>query len=234
MHADYSACTTFLCPASPTSALGRFARFGTHVSPRLFLVSVIGVRLSLSFRPDCACSATRGLGANPRIEPYALPGSDSPAGTARQSIELEESATPGHLLQPGRVVFERGPFLAAPGTRPKSVSREGVALVSQSVGYRTNFTPSLLRAEHSHPGECSFTQHSLPHARAQKCGAGAIASVWIRYRIGSPAFCRCARSAAGRMAMLHPHRVTSRVSARSRFSRTRSSRMTCSVLRPLR
>lgn len=28
-----------------------------------------------------------------------------PLGTARQSIELEESATSGHLLQPGRVVF---------------------------------------------------------------------------------------------------------------------------------
>ena len=28
-----------------------------------------------------------------------------PLGTARQSIELEESATPEHLLQPGRVVF---------------------------------------------------------------------------------------------------------------------------------
>jgi len=51
-------------------------------------MSVFGERRNLGFHPDDACSATRGLGADPGIRPYALPGSDSPAVTAKQSIEL--------------------------------------------------------------------------------------------------------------------------------------------------
>ncbi len=63
-----------------------------------------------------------------RIRPYALPGSDSPAGTARQSIELEESATLWDLLQPGRVAWRWRPFLASTATRPEPVPGEDVAL----------------------------------------------------------------------------------------------------------
>ena len=39
-----------------------------------------------------------------------------PLGTARQSIELEESATSEHLLQPGRVAFFVTPLYLPIGT----------------------------------------------------------------------------------------------------------------------
>lgn len=85
------------------------------------VVSVVGCRcapqpeLSPGSRVFCY---PRPRGRTVRIRPYALPGSDSPAGTARQSIELEESATLWDLLQPGRVAWRWRPFLASATTRP--------------------------------------------------------------------------------------------------------------------
>lgn len=89
----------------------------THVSPRMSRVSVIGMYHPVGFRPVGTCSATRGLGADPsRILPYALPGSDPPAGTAKRSVELDESAILRHVLQPGRVAPRRV-TLGAPSPR---------------------------------------------------------------------------------------------------------------------
>lgn len=94
---------TTSCRLPPTPALGRvaLARHTCHHG-----ISSVGYR----------CAPTRGLSpcwhvfCRPRprrrfrrILPYALPGSDPPAGTARRSIELEESAILRDLLQPGRV-----------------------------------------------------------------------------------------------------------------------------------
>lgn len=95
------------------------------------VVSVVGCRcapqpeLSPGSRVFCY---PRPRGRTVRIRPYALPGSDSPAGTARQSIELEESATLWDLLQPGRVALRWRPFLASTATRPEPVPGEDVAL----------------------------------------------------------------------------------------------------------
>lgn len=109
-------------PRSGVSPI-RDTRVTTDISSRFSVcASAVG------FRPDGACPATRGLGANPGILPYALPGSDPPAGTARRSIELEESATSRHLLQPGRVGTGRRPFLAFVVIRPEPALGEDVAL----------------------------------------------------------------------------------------------------------
>ena len=65
-----------------------------------------------------------------------------PLGTARQSIELEESATPGHLLQPGRVALGQRPLLAFAATRPEPVPGEDVA-----TGWRPLLAATATRPE---------------------------------------------------------------------------------------
>lgn len=123
----------------------------TRVSPRPSRVSVVGCAEKRALARRHASCCPRPRDGTLAISPYALPGSDSPAGTAGRSIELEESATPGHLLQPGRVARRRRPFLAFVRHAP-TPSRRRMSLGAEAISGLCCDTPRARPGRGCRPG----------------------------------------------------------------------------------